>query len=94
MRQYIYGEVFLKTNKHLYLIKVNDFCMSGKVYADVYVKCSGYGVLEHKTLSNTYTSADGNVHITELRENKYINYNKVNKENWKKAILKRIQVIK
>ena len=94
MKTYIYGEVFLKTNKHLYLIKVYDVCMSNKVYADIYVKCSGYGSIEHKTKSNTYTSADGNSHITELRENKYINYNKVNNETWKQAILKRVQVIK
>jgi len=95
MRQYIYGEVYLKTNKHLYLIKVYNLCYpcTESVIYEVYVKCSGYGSIENKTLSNVYTSGDGNKHITELREDKYINYNQVNNKTWRQAILKRVKRI-
>jgi hypothetical protein len=93
MKQYIYGEIFIKTSKNLYMIKCYNLCYPchNTVIYSVYVKCSGYGSIENKTKSNCYGSSDGNQHIKELRENRYL-WNEVKRNTWKQAILKRVHL--
>jgi len=94
MKTYIYGEVFVKTPKNLYMIKSFNLIQSDKKINHYYIAVKNYSHQKGKT--NCFSSADGNHHITELREanvkQESILFNEI-KEYSKlyRALIKRIQ---
>lgn len=90
---YVYGENYLKTKKHLYLITLINLCGQDKgSYYEIYKLVPCY-FQENKRLSNTYYHSEGNSLITELREGNKL-FCKVNNKKLKRAILKRLNPIK
>jgi hypothetical protein len=62
MKTYIYGEVYLKTRKNLYLLKSFNIGDNGKKTTDFYIAVKGFSCQNGKT--NVFTFGDGNKHIT------------------------------
>jgi hypothetical protein len=93
MKTYIYGEVYLKTKKHLYLITVINMILQDKgCYYDVYKLVSSYSH-NNKRLTNTFYHSEGNTLITELREGNKL-FCKVQDKKLYNAIIKRFHPIK
>jgi len=89
MKQYIYGEVFIKTNKNLYCIKSYNMIHDSKIINDYYIAVKSYSHQLGKT--DSFTSVDGNNHISILRDNKSILFNSINKKTrLYKALHKRL----
>lgn len=89
MKTYIYGEVFIKTKKNLYLINYYNVGFENKITNDFYIVVKGFSSQLGKT--NSFTFADGNEHISELRKEEKPLFNRI-KEGTRlyKALRKRI----
>lgn len=69
VKTYIYGENYIKTRKNLYCINSYNYYNENKIVFDFYIKVDGYSNQNGRT--NSFTSFDGNHHITEFRESSY-----------------------
>lgn len=90
---YVFGEVFLKTKKNLYMIQVLNLCGQVKgCFYDVYKNVDSYNHND-KRLTNSFTHCDGNEHITNLKD-KRLFCNIKDNSLLKSAVLKRLMPIK
>lgn len=94
MKTYIYGENFLATRKNLYLVKTYNVYGSENARFDVYIQVNGYS--DEKGKTNSFTSCDGNSHITGIKNEENLPlFNEVKKNNkLYNAILKRFSIFK
>ena len=93
MKTYIYGEVYLKTNKHLYLIQVINMVLQNKgCYYDIY-KLVSSDSHNNKRLTNTFYHSEGNTKIRELREGDKL-FCRISDKKLYNAIIKRFYPIK